>query len=104
MLTFKKARNAGYDATDTQERRIQVKSRVIPNGKSLGGQRLGWISLKHEWDVVLAVLMDELFELKAVYSADRHDIQDSLAGEKRNDLHVTKFISIGHQVWPPSET
>ena len=105
-LDLAEARTPGYDATDALGRRIQVKARVIRNGKSLGGERLGSIRLEHEWDLVLLVLMDELFEPKVIWEAKRTPIKAALmrpgskARNKRGALAITKFISIGRQVWP----
>ena len=100
------ARTPGYDASAPDGRRIQVKSRAIPNGKSLSGQRLGSIRLDHEWDAVCLVLMDELFGLKAIYEAGRSPVEAALtrpgskARNERGALAISKFISIGRQVWP----
>lgn len=105
-LDLADARTPGYDAIDAQGRRIQVKARAIPSGKRLTGQRLGSIRLEHDWDVVLLVLMDELFEPKAIYEAARPSIEAALtrpgskARNERGALAITKFISIGCQVWP----
>lgn len=99
------ARTPGYDATDSQGRRIQVKARSIPNVKRLSGQ-VGSIRLEHDWDVVVLVLMDKLFEPLAIYEADRPAIETALtnpgsrARNERGSLAITKFISIGRQVWP----
>lgn len=104
-LELADARTPGYDATDPQERRIQVKARSIPNGKRLSGQ-VGSIRLEHDWDVVVLVLMDKLFEPIAIYEADRPAIETALtkpgskARNERGSLAITKFISIGCQVWP----
>lgn len=38
-------REAGYDATDSSGRRLQIKSRSIPRTKKLTGQRIGAIDL-----------------------------------------------------------
>ena len=108
-LALADARTAGYDATDAQGRRIQVKARAIPKGKRLTGQRVGSIRLEHDWDVVLLVLMDDLFEPTAIYEAGRPSIQAALTkpGSKARNEHgalaVTKFISIGRQVWAASD-
>lgn len=105
-LDLADARTPGYDATDSQGRLIQVKARSIPNSKRLTGQRLGSIHLEHDWDVVVLVLMDELFEPKAIYEADRPSIEAALnrpgskARNERGALAIQKFISIGRQVWP----
>lgn len=100
------AREAGYDATDRAGRRLQIKARSIPRTKKLTGQRLGAIDLAKPWDAVLLVLMDELFEPVAIFEADRAAIEAALlqpgskARNERGALAITKFRSIGRQVWP----
>ena len=102
------ARTPGYDATDKRGRNVQIKARAIPRDKRLTGQRLGSIRLDHEWDVVVLVLMNELFEPQAMYEAERPAIEAALtkpgskARNERGALAITKFISIGKQVWPNS--
>ncbi|MEN8721247.1 MAG: hypothetical protein ABF335_00010 [Alphaproteobacteria bacterium] len=105
-LELAEARMAGYDATDPIGRKIQIKARSIPSSKRLSGQRLGSIKLDHEWDVVALVLLDELYEPQAVYEAERSAIEAALlkpgskARNERGALAISKFISIGKQVWP----
>lgn len=105
-LTLAEARTAGYDAIDSTGRRIQIKARSIPRDKKLVGQRLGSIRLDHEWDVVLLVVMDELFELRWIFEAERPAIEEALkapgskARNERGALALAKFKSIGRQVWP----
>ena len=70
-LELAQARTAGYDATDKAGRRIQIKARSIPSDKKLVGQRLGSIRLDQEWDIVLLVLMNERFEVRWIYEAER---------------------------------
>jgi len=103
-------RTPGYDATDKRGRSVQIKSRAIPSVKRLTGQRLGSIRLDHEWDVVVFVLMNEFFEPQAMYEAERAAIEEALtkpgskARNERGALAITKFISIGTQVWPTART
>ncbi len=105
-LELAEARTAGYDAVDSMGRRIQIKARSIPRDKKLVGQRLGTIRLDHEWDVVLLVVMDELFELRWIFEAERPAIEAALkapgskARNERGALALAKFKSIGRQVWP----
>ena len=105
-LTLAEARTAGYDAIDSVGRRIQIKARSIPRDKKLVGQRLGSIRLDHEWDVVLLVVMGELFELRWIFEAERPAIEEALkapgskARNERAALALAKFKSIGRQVWP----
>ena len=105
-LKLAEARTAGYDATDSAGRRIQIKARSIPRDKKLPGQRIGSIHLDHEWDVVLLVVMDERFEVRWIFEAARPAIEAALrapgskARNERGALSITKFKSIGCQVWP----
>jgi hypothetical protein len=104
------AREAGFDAIDQNGRRLQIKSRSIPRAKKLTGQRLGSIDLEKPWDAVILILMDEDFSPVAIYEADRADITEALqrpgskARNERGALSVTKFRSIGRQVWPSRES
>lgn len=104
------AREAGFDAIDQNGRRLQIKSRSIPRAKKLTGQRLGSIDLEKPWDAVILILMDEEFSPVAIYEADRADITEALqrpgskARNERGALSVTKFRSIGRQVWPSRES
>ncbi len=104
-LELAEARTAGFDAIDSAGRRIQIKARSIPRGKKLVGQRLGSIRLDHEWDAVLLVVMDELFELRWIFEAERPAIEEALkapgskARNERGALSLTKFKSTGRQVW-----
>lgn len=105
-LELAEARTAGYDAIDQAGRRIQIKARSIPGDKKLVGQRLGSIRLDHDWDVVLVVVMDELFNVRWMFEADRGAIETALkapgskARNERGALSLIKFKSIGRQVWP----
>ena len=106
-LKLAAAREAGFDAIDRNGRRLQVKSRSIPRAKKLTGQRMGSIDLDKPWDAVILVLMDEKFSPVVIYEADRAAITEALqrpgskARNERGALAITKFRSIGRQVWPP---
>jgi hypothetical protein len=106
-LKLCKARQDGYDAIQDKSgrfKRISIKGRRILEA-SKPGQRLGSIRLKHEWDSVVLVLLDEDFEPKAMYEAERADIQrellrpESRARNERGALSINKFKSISKQVW-----
>jgi Family of unknown function (DUF6998) len=98
------ARQAGYDAVDSQGRRVQIKSRcVLPDSKP--GQRVGGIRFDHEWDVVALILMDEDFEPIEILEATRRKVHRALiqpgskARNERGALAVSKFKSVGQLVW-----
>ena len=105
-LKLEPARTAGYDAMDKAGRRIQIKARSIPSDKKLGGQRLGSIRLDQKWDIVLLVVMNECFEVRCIYEAERKAIEAVLKAppiskaRKRGVLSLPEFKNIGRQVWP----
>ena len=98
------ARQPGYDAVASDGHRIQIKARCIPP-ESKRSQHLGSISLKHEWDTVMLILMDDDFEPLEIYEAKRPDIERELnrpgskARNVRGSLGVSKFKSIALLVW-----
>ena len=105
-LELAPARTAGYDAKDKAKRRIQIKARSIPSDQNLGGQRLGSIRLDQEWDIALLVVMNECFEVRCIYEAERKAIEAVLKAppiskaRKRGVLSLPEFKNIGRQVWP----
>jgi len=104
-------RVSGYDAIGTGQRegmRVQIKARVIPDGKS-SGQRVGQLKLDQGWDLVVLVLLDENYEPLEIYQAS-HDViaeamQDSDSKRsKRGAMSVAKFKIIGGLAWSREDT
>lgn len=109
-LKLATARQAGYDAlreTPHRTERLQIKGRCILTKNP--GQRLGRIDLDKEWDAVLLVLLDENLQPTAIYEADRAAVEAALlvpgskARNERGALGVSKFRSIGVQIWPTQD-
>ena len=104
-LTLANAREAGYDATDPNGRKLQIKARSIPSTKKIVGQRLGSIKLEQPWDAVILVLMNEEFRPLVIYEAGRDAITEALrapgsrARNERGALAISKFRRIGTKVW-----
>ncbi len=104
-LKLAEARQAGYDAIDSADRKIQIKGRCLPE-KPGAGQRLGSIRLDHEWDSVLLVLLDDMFEVVEMWEAERPEVEEAIlapgskARNERGALAVGKFKQIGTKVWP----
>lgn len=99
------ARHAGYDAVRTADNRsYQIKGRCILPG-SKPGQRLGAIDISKAFDAVLLVLLDENFNARAIYEADRADVIAALtkpgsrSRNERNAMGVSLFKRIGRKVW-----
>ena len=72
------ARTTGYDATDSAGWRTQINARSIQREKKFVGQQLGSIRLNQERDVVLLVVMDELFYLCWMFEEERPAIEEAL--------------------------
>lgn len=101
------AREAGYDGLrqgSSGPKKIQIKGRRILD-KSKPGQRIGAIKLDQDWDSVVLILLDEMYEPVVVYEALRSEIKKALMapGSKarniRGALSVNKFKSIAKEIW-----
>jgi hypothetical protein len=104
-LQLADVRCPGYDATDSDGRKIQIKTRcILPGAKP--GQRLGRIKFDHPWDSVILVLLDEEFEPLEVYTASRDVVEAALkapgsrARNEQGALGVNKFKRISKCIWP----
>lgn len=101
------AREAGYDALRLRGKgpqKVQIKGRrTLETSKP--GQRVGAIRLKHKWDSVVLIQLDEMYEPVIIYEALRSNIKKALTapGSKarnlRGALSVSKFRSIAREVW-----
>ena len=101
-LILEPVRSPGYDAIDG--RKVQIKSRLIKSSRHLHG-RMGAISLKHEWDTVMLVLMEKEFEPFAIYEVTRTDIIKALSktnanSRQRGQLAITEFKRLATRRWP----
>jgi hypothetical protein len=107
-LELAPARQAGYDALEVRNgavRRHQIKGRCLPaNAKP--GQRIGRISLDHEWDAVLLVLLDEALETREIWEAPRDALVQLLqapgskARNERHALAIAQFKRVAVLRWP----
>jgi hypothetical protein len=111
-LELSPARQSGYDAIrdiDGRTERLQIKGRRL-TATSKRSQRVGGINLKHDWDVVILVLLDEHYEPTEIYEAVRHAVTGALAkpGSKarneRGSLAISQFKRIGSRIWPTETT
>jgi hypothetical protein len=104
-LELTSARHSGYDAIRRKDgRRFQIKGRcLLPGCKP--GQRLGSIDIDKPFDAVLMVLLDEDLNATGIHEADREPVVAALtapgskARNERGALAVSKFKSIGREVW-----
>ncbi|MEM8757903.1 MAG: hypothetical protein AAGF47_08995 [Planctomycetota bacterium] len=95
----------GFDAIDSDGKKVQIKTRCLePSAKLI--QRLGGIKLESEWDYVLFVRLDPGYNTVAIYRADRGPLEAALsapgskARNERGQLQVRQFLAIATEVWP----
>ena len=107
-LRLAAVRQAGWDCTTPSRRglveRLQIKGRCIVE-RSKRGAKLGKIDIRKDWDAVILVLLDATYNAYAIYRADREAVMAALmkpgsrARNERGQLSLSKFKSIGHQIW-----
>ena len=104
-LTLVSARTPGYDAIGPDKRRIQIKARMYPDDKPLGGQRMGSIKANSVFDTVMLLMMDNNYQPWVIWEAQRAPVLAALeapGSKSRNErgaLAVAKFKSIATEVW-----
>lgn len=104
-LEIAPVRQSGWDASEPDGgRRYQVKGRALRSGAP-AGQRVGSLSAAKEWDAVLLVILDESFDAREIWEADRKDVltllerPGSRARTERGQLGVQQLIRISRQRW-----
>lgn len=103
-LKLADARQEGYDAVGKDGRLVQIKSRCVPP-KTNPGHRVPQIRLNHRWDTVVLILMTLNYEPLEIWEAARFVVEKELlrpgskARNKRGQLSVSKFKSIGVLLW-----
>lgn len=94
----------GYDATDAQGRRVQVKSRA-PWSAAHVDER-GRIGRFTTWtfDYALLVLFDGDCSPEAIWQAEQGKLRrlQAAIASPAHGLHVRAFTTAGHRVWPAS--
>ncbi len=101
----------GYDAVGRGARdgkRVQIKGRAIFDDRK-SGQRIGQLKIDQEWDSVVLVLMDEDYNPREIYEAERADVMAALEEgqnskrNKRGAMSVGRFKNIARLVWLADE-
>ena len=101
----------GYDAVGKGAREgklIQIKGRAILDDKK-SGQRVGQMKIDQQWDSVMLVMMDDIYEPVEIYEADREDLMEEMEKKttskrsKRGAISVAKFKFLGRLVWTNEE-
>lgn len=100
LALVKDPRSAGFDATDKQKHRIQIKTRRgeasdIP--KESG--RLSRFS-GHDFDYALMGILNRKYELVEIWKAGVKELRPIIAKHKRSNPTIRQFKRIGRKVYP----
>lgn len=104
-LQLETARTPGYDATDQQGKKYQIKTRSLNAKGRAKAQRTGKLNDK-DWDAALLALMDENLTMLEIWEAERADVDHalnrpgSISRNERRMLSLSKFKEIGRLRYP----
>ena len=104
-LQLETARTPGYDATDQQGKKYQIKTRSLNAKGRAKAQRTGKLNDK-DWDAALLALMDENLKMIEIWEAERADVDHalnrpgSISRNERRMLSLSKFKEIGRLRYP----
>lgn len=92
---------AGIDAIK-DGKKYQIKGRVL-FGDEKKGQRVGQINLGGQWDAVLLVLFNGMYQPTVILEASREVLEPvvNLKSNPRGALTVGRFQSLSTQLWQP---
>ncbi len=97
----------GYDALGRGERdglRVLIKGRAIFD-EERGRQRVGQVNREHPWDLLVLVLMDDVFEPVEIYEVERDEVDAALDAApesgraRRGAMSVAQLKIIGRLAW-----
>lgn len=91
-LELTAARSAGHDAIEKKGRKlIQIKTRKLAGTNTRKTGRVGAIKFDHKWHTAILVLLDDRFELMAMYEATRAALKKELSNGRSNNLNTQSF-------------
>ena len=100
LLNLKRAQgniNKGFDAIDTQGKKVQIKTRIY----SRNSERTSAFT-NFGFDYALLVLLSDKYEITEIYKARCKDIQEKIANQsyKKPALSIRDFKRISKPIYP----
>ena len=96
------ARSKGFDALDSDGKRVEIKSR---RSESIGLPRDGGRTSKfseHPFDYALLVLLDHKYQLCEIWRAEYKRLRPVIVKETRSNPSLASFKSVARKIFPPS--
>jgi hypothetical protein len=93
------SQSAGYDAIDSEGKRVQIKTRRSELGRKLTNpSRLSTFS-KHEFDYCLLLLLDKNYEIEEVWKANSDILQPEIQRHKRRNPTLGGFKKVAERLF-----
>lgn len=88
--------NKGFDAVDSEGKKVQIKSRICSRNKGRTG-----VFKNYDFDYAVLVLMSEKYEIICIYKLGKQEIKEEIERQHytKNSLPINKFIKIAKQVY-----
>ena len=89
--------NKGFDARDSNRKRVQIKTRIC-NAKT---ERTSLFS-NFDFDYVLLVLLSEDYEVLEIYRATSEAVEKQISTQsyRRPSISIGKFMKLSRRVYP----
>ncbi len=90
--------NAGYDAIDSENKRVQIKTRRYKNTANSNTAMTGNLLTKKldvPYDYVILILLEIDYTLKAIYKIEKNEIEGHFIRINGNRIIPRKNMSIG---------
>ena len=89
--------NKGFDAIDTQGKKVQIKTRIY----SRNSERTSAFT-NFDFDYAILVLLSDKYEITEIYKARCKDIQNKIESQsyKRPALSIRDFKKISKPIYP----
>jgi hypothetical protein len=92
-------RAAGYDAIDSEGKKVQIKTRRSETeGLPSDVGRIGTFST-HQFDYALLVLLDREYHVAEIWKADYTDVQPIIEKQKRRNPNLSIFKKVSQRIW-----
>lgn len=89
--------NRGFDAKDQDNKRVQIKSRIIKRTSERTE-----VFNNYSFDYTLLVLLSDDYEISEIHKASRNRIKQEIQTQKykKPALSISKFKQISRQIYP----
>ena len=93
------SQSAGYDAVDSEGKKVQIKTRRIRSGlKSIESKRLSKFST-HKFDYCLLVLLNENYNIDEVWKAYPSDLEQIIHRHEKRNPTIREFKDTGKNIF-----